>query len=57
MNKRLSKYIAFFDYFDKSLIVLSARSGDISIASSATVIGAPAGIASASFSFAFLITT
>ena len=27
MSKRLSKYIASFDYFDKSLIVLSATSG------------------------------
>ena len=43
MSKRLSKYIAFFDYFDKSLIVLSATSGSISFA---TVIGAPVGIAS-----------
>ena len=33
MSKRLSKYIASFDYFDKSLIVLSATSGSISIAS------------------------
>ena len=57
MSKRLSKYIASFDYFGKSLIVLSATSGSISIASFATVIGAPIGIASASFSFAFLITT
>ena len=32
MSKRLSKYIASFDYFDKSLIVLSATSGSISIA-------------------------
>ena len=47
MSKRLSKYIAFCDYFDKSLIVLSATSGSISIASFATVIGTPAGIASA----------
>ena len=31
MSKRLSKYIASFDYFDKSLIVLSATSGSISI--------------------------
>ena len=30
-SKRLSKYIAAFDYFDKSLIVLSATSGSISI--------------------------
>ena len=41
MSKRLSKCIAFFDYFDKSLIVLSARSGGICIASIATVIGVP----------------
>ena len=39
MSKRLSRYIASFDYFDKSLIVLSAISGSISIASFATVIG------------------
>ena len=32
MSKRLSKYIAFFDYFDKPLVVLSATSGSISIA-------------------------
>ena len=40
MSKRLSKYIASFDYFDKSLIVLSTISSSIStIASFATVIG------------------
>ena len=33
MSERLSKYIAFCDYFDKSLIVLSATSGSICIAS------------------------
>ena len=55
MSKSLSKYIASFDYFDKSLIVLYATSGGISIASFATVIGAPVRIASASFSFAFSI--
>ena len=57
MIKKLSKYISSFDYFDKSLIVLSATSGSISIASFATVIGAPVEIASASFNFAFLIST
>ena len=31
MSKRLSKYIASFDYFDKSLIVLSIVTGSISI--------------------------
>ena len=53
LSKRLNKYIAFFDYFDKSLIVLSVTTGSISIASFATVTGAPVGIASASFSLAF----
>ena len=32
MSKRLSKYIASFDYFDKSLSVLSVATGSISIA-------------------------
>ena len=49
-SKRLSKYIASFDNADKSLIVLSVTSSSISIASFATVIGAPVGIASATFS-------
>ena len=50
MSKRLSKYAALFDYFDKSLLVLSVTTGNISIASFATAIGAPVGIKSASFS-------
>ena len=57
MSKNLSKYIASFEYFDKSLIVLSVATGSISIASFATVIGAPVGMMSASFSLAFSITT
>ena len=57
MNQRLSKHIASFEYFDESLIVLSARGGSISIASFATVIGAPVGITSASFSVAFSMST
>ena len=44
MSKNLSKYIVSFEYFDKSLIVLSVATGSISIASFATVIGAPGGI-------------
>ena len=56
MSKRLSKYIASFDYFGKSLIVLSVTTGSISIASFAIVIGTPVGIASASFSVAFSIS-
>ena len=57
MSKRLSKYIAYFDYFGKSLIVLSVITGSISIVSFETVIGAPVGITSASFSLAFSIFT
>ena len=52
MSKRLTKYIASFDYFSKSLIVLSVTTVSISITSFATVFGAPVGIACASFSFA-----
>ena len=57
MSKRLSKYIASFDHFDKSLIDLSVTTGSISAASFATVIGAHVGIVSASCSLAFSITT
>ena len=57
MSKRLSKYIASFDYFDKSLIVLSVTTGSISIASFAIVFRAPVGIVSASFSLWFSIST
>ena len=57
MSNRLSKYIATFDYFDKSLIVLSITTGSVSVASLATVIGAPVKIVSTSFSSAFSIST
>ena len=57
MRKRLRKYIASFNYIDKSLIALSATSGSISIASFATVTRAPVGIANASLSLTFSIST
>ena len=57
VSKRLSKYIASFNYFDKSLIALSVTAGSILIASCTNVIGAPVGMTSASFSFAFSICT
>ena len=57
MSKKLSKYIVSFNYFDKSLIVLSVATGSISIVSFPTVVGAPVGMMSASFSLAFSITT
>ena len=53
MSKRVSKCIVSFDCFDKSLIVLSATSGSISIASFAIVIGTPVGLTSVSLSFLF----
>ena len=43
--------------FDKSLVVLSSTRASIYIASFATIIGSPVGIASTSFSFVFSITT
>ena len=57
MSKRLSKYIVSFDYFHKSLIVLSATSDRISIASFATITGTPIGIARASLSLVFSLST
>ena len=53
MSKTLFCNIAFFDYFDKSLIVLSVATGSISIASFTTVLGASVGKVNASFSYAF----
>ena len=57
MSKRLSKYIASVDYFNKSLIVLSVTTGSISIASFTTVIGGSVGMESTIFSLSFLIST
>ena len=57
MSKKLSKYISFFDYFDKSLIVLSVTSRSVSIASFTTVIGIPIGITSENLSVAFSLCT
>ena len=57
MSKRLSEYIASCDFFYQSLIVLSVANGSISFASFATVIGAPVGMMTASFSLAFSNTT
>ena len=56
MSKNLRKYIASLEYFGKSLIVLSIITGSISIASFATIIGAPIGIMSTTCSLAFSVT-
>ena len=55
MSKRLSKYIASFDYFHKPLIVLSVTTSSISVDTFPTVIGAPVIIVSASFSLSFFV--
>ena len=57
MSKKLSKCIAAFDYIDKTLIVLSATSGGISIISFTSVVEIPAGLASASSTLVFSLTT
>ena len=50
---KLNNYVAAFDYIDKILIVLSTLIRGVSFT---TVIGAPVGIASASFNLIFLTT-
>ena len=57
MSKKLSKYITALDYIDKNLIDLFVTSGGIFIISFTSVIGVPIGIASASFSLVFSLTT
>ena len=57
MSKKLSKYIAAFNYIDKNLIVLSATSEGVSITSFASVIRPPAGMTSVSFTLVFPLIT
>ena len=56
-SKKISKYVAAFDYIDKVLIVLSATTRGVSICSFTSVVRAPVGIASASFTLIFSLTT
>ena len=56
-SKKLSKYVAVFDYIDKILIVLSAITGGVSICSFTSVVGALVGIVSASFTLIFSLIT
>ena len=55
-SKKLSRYIAVFDYIDQALIVLSATSGRVSIISFTSIAGAPVGIASGSLTLFFSLT-
>ena len=56
-SQKLIKYVTTFDYIDKTLIVLSATTGGVSIISFTSIIGAPVGIASASLTLIFSLTT
>ena len=55
--KKMSKYIVAFDYADKFFITLSASFGILSIASHATIVGIPVGIAGAFLTLIFTVTT
>ena len=57
ITKKLNKYLVSFDYLDKIFITLSASFGTLSIASYASVVGTPAGIAGSSLTLIFLIGT
>ena len=56
-SKKLSKYVAVFDYIDQVLIVLSATSGGVSVISFTTIVGPPVGIASESLTLFFSLST
>ena len=55
--EKLNKYIVSFDYLDKIFIALSASFATLSIASYASVVGTPVGIAGSSLTLIFTIGT
>ena len=55
--KKFSKYIVAFDYADKLFITLSTLFGTLRIMSHATVVGIAVGIAGASLTVIFTVTT
>ena len=56
-SKEIGKYVTAFDYIGNILIVLSATTGGVSICSFTTIVGDPVGIASASFTLIYSLTT
>ena len=56
-SKKLRKYAAVFDYIDQALIFLNATNGGVSIISFKNIVGAPVGIANASLTLFFSLTT
>ena len=55
--KKLNKYLVSFDYLDKTFITLSASFSTLSIASHASILGLPVGIADSSLTLIFTIGT
>ena len=55
--KKLNKYLVSFDYLDKIFITLSASFSTLSIASYASILGLPVGIADSSLTLIFTIGT
>ena len=55
--EKLSKYIVAFDYADKLFITLYASFGALSIVLHATIVGIPVGVAGASLTVIFTVTT
>ena len=55
--KKLNKYLVSFDYLDKIFVALSASFGTLSIASYASIVGTPPGIAGSSLTLIFTIGT
>ena len=55
--KNLNKYLVSFDYLDKIFLALSKSFSTLSIASYASVVGTPAGIAGSSLTLIFTIGT
>ena len=55
-SKKLSTFVAAFDFIDKILIVLGATSGGVSIISFTSVVEAPVAIASASITLIFSLS-
>ena len=56
-SKKLSKYVAVFDYIEKILIVLSATTGGVTICSFTSIVGEQVGIVSAKFTLIFSLST
>ena len=53
----MSKYVAVFDYIDQALVALSATGSGVSVISFTSIAGASVGIASASLTLFFSLTT